>query len=151
MTNDIVALIDFYEREKQIDREKVIEALQYAFISAYRKNVTGSEKIETLRADIEPKKGDVTMFASLTVVADDDHVERPRFLIEPFRPLRYEGTIADQQGDGDARNFVSDADATEGLADSLAHKPASSGNELSGRRAEGGRSPFHQERALHGT
>jgi len=76
MTNDIVALIDFYEREKQIDREKVIEALQYAFISAYRKNVNGSEKIETLRADIEPKKGDVTMFASLTVVADDDHVDQ---------------------------------------------------------------------------
>ena len=76
MTNDIVALIDFYEREKQIDREKVIEALQYAFISAYRKNVNGSEKIEILRADIEPKKGDVTMFASLTVVADDDHVDQ---------------------------------------------------------------------------
>ena len=76
MTNDIVALIDFYEREKQIDRDKVIAALQYAFVSAYRKNVRGSEKIEILRAQIEPKKGDVTMFATLSVVADDDHLDQ---------------------------------------------------------------------------
>lgn len=76
MTTDIVALIDFYEREKQIDREKVVAALEFAFVSAYRKNVPGSEKIETLRAQIEPKKGDVTMFATLSVVADDDHLDQ---------------------------------------------------------------------------
>ena len=76
MTTDIVALIDFYEREKQIDREKVVAALEYAFVSAYRKNVPGSEKIENLRAQIEPKKGDVTMFATLSVVADDDHLDQ---------------------------------------------------------------------------
>ena len=76
MTNDIVALIDYYEREKEIDREKVVESLQYAFISAYRKNVPGSEKIEELRADIDPKEGDITMLAKLTVVADDDHVDQ---------------------------------------------------------------------------
>jgi len=76
MTNDIVALIDFYEREKQIDRDKVVAALQFAFVSAYRKNVRGSEKIEELRAEIEPKKGDVTMFATLTVVADDDYLDQ---------------------------------------------------------------------------
>jgi len=76
MTNDIVALIDFYEREKQIDRDKVIAALQYAFVSAYRKNVRGSDAIETLRAEIEPKKGDVSMFASLSVVADDDYLDQ---------------------------------------------------------------------------
>ena len=76
MTNDIVALIDFYEREKQIDREKVIGALEYAFVSAYRKNVRGSENIEKLRAVIEPKKGDVTMLATLTVVEDGDVLEQ---------------------------------------------------------------------------
>jgi len=36
MTNDIVALIDYYEKEKGIDRDKVVAALQYAFMSAYR-------------------------------------------------------------------------------------------------------------------
>ena len=76
MTNDIIALIDYYEREKQIDREKVVDALEFAFVSAYRKNITGSEKIEKLRAEIEPKKGDITMLATLTVVADDDVLDQ---------------------------------------------------------------------------
>ena len=50
MTNDIVALIEYYEKEKGIDREKVVAALEFAFISAYRKMVPGADAIETLRA-----------------------------------------------------------------------------------------------------
>ena len=33
MTNDLVALIEFYEKEKSIEREKVVEALENAFLS----------------------------------------------------------------------------------------------------------------------
>ncbi len=76
MTNDIVALIDFYEREKELERERVIEALEFAFISAYRKMVPGADKIEKLRAEIDTKKGETKIFASLLVVADDDHVDK---------------------------------------------------------------------------
>lgn len=76
MTNDIVALIDYYEKEKGIDRDKVLAALQFAFISAYRKMVPGSEKIEELRAAIDTKKGDTTIFASLVTVEDADYVDQ---------------------------------------------------------------------------
>jgi len=76
MTNDIVALIDYYEKEKGIDREKVLAALEFAFISAYRKMVPGADAIETLRADVDTKKGDTIIYASLEVVADDDHVDK---------------------------------------------------------------------------
>lgn len=76
MTNDIVALIDFYEREKAIDRERVKGALEYAFLSAYRKMVPGAERIEELRAEIDTKKGDTRIFATLSVVADDDYVDQ---------------------------------------------------------------------------
>ncbi len=76
MTNDIVALIDFYEREKAIDRERVKGALEYAFLSAYRKMVAGAEKIEELRAEIDMKKGDTRIFATLSVVADDDYIDQ---------------------------------------------------------------------------
>jgi len=76
MTNDIVALIDFYEKEKGIDREKVVEALESAFASAYRKMVPGGEDIETLRATIDTRKGETKIFASLKVVADDDHQDK---------------------------------------------------------------------------
>lgn len=76
MTTDIVALIEFYEKEKAIDRERVVEALEYAFCSAYRKMVPGADAIENLRADINEKKGDTRIFASLEVVADDDYVDK---------------------------------------------------------------------------
>ena len=76
MTNDIVALIDFYEKEKGIAREKVLAALEYAFLSAYRKMVPGSDKIESLRVDIDTRKGDADIYATLTVVADDDYVDK---------------------------------------------------------------------------
>jgi N utilization substance protein A len=76
MTTDIVALIEFYEKEKSIDRERVVEALEFAFCSAYRKMVPGADAIETLHAEINEKKGDTRIFASLEVVANDDYVDK---------------------------------------------------------------------------
>ncbi|MGJ8671750.1 transcription termination factor NusA [Rubritalea sp.] len=76
MTNDIVALIDYYEKEKGIDRDKVLAALQFAFLSAYRKMVPGSDNIEELRAAIDTKKGDATIFATLQVVADGEQMDQ---------------------------------------------------------------------------
>ena len=73
MTNDIVALIEYYEKEKGIDRDKVVAALEFAFISAYRKMVPGADAIEVLRADVNLRKGETRIFASLTVVADEDY------------------------------------------------------------------------------
>ena len=76
MTNDIVALIEYYEKEKGIDRDKVVAALEFAFISAYRKMVPGADAIETLRAAVDTKKGETKIYACLTVVADDDHADK---------------------------------------------------------------------------
>jgi N utilization substance protein A len=76
MTNDIVALIDYYEKEKGIDRDKVVAALEYAFISAYRKMVPGADAIETLRADVNTKKGETRIFAVLTAVADEEYKDK---------------------------------------------------------------------------
>lgn len=76
MTNDIVALIEYYEKEKGIDRDKVVAALEFAFISAYRKMVPGAEAIETLRADVNTKKGETRIFASLTVCADEEYKDK---------------------------------------------------------------------------
>jgi transcription termination/antitermination protein NusA len=76
MTNDIVALIDYYEKEKGIDRDKVVAALEYAFISAYRKMVPGADAIEVLRAEVDTKKGETRIHATLRVVADDDYVDK---------------------------------------------------------------------------
>ena len=97
MTNDIVALIDYYEKEKGIDRDKVVAALEYAFISAYRKMVPGAEAIETLRADVNTKKGETRIWASLSVVADDDYADKfnevPLKLAEKKKPGSVIGDI----------------------------------------------------------
>jgi N utilization substance protein A len=76
MTNDIVALIEYYEKEKGIDREKVVAALEFAFISAYRKMVPGADAIETLRAAVDTKKGETKIYAVLTVVPDEEHTDK---------------------------------------------------------------------------
>ena len=76
MTNDLVALIEFYEKEKSIEREKVVEALENAFLSAYRGMVPGAEDIEELRAEVDTKHGETRIFATLRVVADDDHQDK---------------------------------------------------------------------------
>ena len=72
MTNDIVALIEYYEKEKGIDRQKVVEALEFAFVSAYRRMVPGAEAIETMRAEVDTRKGETRIFASLEIVPDEE-------------------------------------------------------------------------------
>jgi N utilization substance protein A len=76
MTNDIVALIEYYEKEKGIERIKIVSALEFSFVSAYRKMVPGADAIEVLRAEVDTKKGTTKIFASLNVVDDDDHQDK---------------------------------------------------------------------------
>lgn len=76
MTNDITALVDFYEREKELPREKILNALEHAFLSAYRKMVPGAEHIQDLFCEIDPHKGRVRIFAEVVVVADGDVVDK---------------------------------------------------------------------------
>ena len=76
MTNDIKALIDYYEREKGLSREKILLALESAFLSAYRKMVPGSGSINYLRAEINVDKGKVRIFADLEVVPDEDYSDK---------------------------------------------------------------------------
>ena len=76
MTNDIKALIDYYEREKGLSREKILLALESAFLSAYRKMVPGSGSINYLRAEINVDKGKVRIFADLEVVPDEEYADK---------------------------------------------------------------------------
>lgn len=76
MTNDIKALIDYYEREKGLSREKILLALESAFLSAYRKMVPGSGSINYLRAEINVDKGKVRIIADLEVVPDEEYSDK---------------------------------------------------------------------------
>ncbi len=75
MTSDIAALVDFYVREKELPRERVLQALESAFLTAYRKMVPGSEQIQQIFADINTQKGIVRIKAIMTVVPDGEVVD----------------------------------------------------------------------------
>jgi N utilization substance protein A len=45
-------------------------------MSAYRKMVAGAEAIEEMRADVNTRKGDTRIFATLTAVDDDDYQDK---------------------------------------------------------------------------
>lgn len=76
MNNDIAALVDYYNMDKGIERKRVTEALEFAFLSAYRKMVPGSESIEELRAAIDEKRGETRIYAVLNVVEDGDYKDK---------------------------------------------------------------------------
>lgn len=71
-TTDITALIDYYVREKDLTRERVIQALEASFLTAYAKMVPGSDRIRNIRAVINTQKGTVKIKADMTVVNDDE-------------------------------------------------------------------------------
>ncbi len=97
MTNDIKALIDYYEREKGLSREKILIALESAFLSAYRKMVPGANHINSLRAEINVDKGKVRIVADLEVVEDEAYTDKfnqiPMSLALKLNPTAVAGDI----------------------------------------------------------
>ncbi len=80
-STDITALIDYYVREKELTRERVIQALEASFITAYAKMVPGAERIEGLRAVINTQKGTVKIKTDMIVTPDEE-------LTDPFNQIK---------------------------------------------------------------
>ncbi len=62
MISELKALFDFYEKEKGIDRGKMVEALSQALLAASKKSIGPARE---LRIDINPDKGTIKAFAKL--------------------------------------------------------------------------------------
>ena len=71
MTSELLALFEYYEKEKGIDRETMVEAVESALLSASRKSVIG--RARELEVKIDPKKGSIKAFAHLLAVEDVEH------------------------------------------------------------------------------
>ncbi|MEN9285585.1 MAG: transcription termination/antitermination protein NusA [Verrucomicrobiota bacterium] len=67
MTSELLAVFDYYEREKGIPREKMVEALESAILTAARKVIGPARE---LRIDIDPVKGTIRAIAKLMVVEE---------------------------------------------------------------------------------
>lgn len=65
MNSEIIAGLDYLEREKGIKRDVLLEAIQNAILSASRRSVGPARE---MRIDINPKTGDIRALAKLIVV-----------------------------------------------------------------------------------
>ena len=65
MISELKALFDYYEKEKGIDRGKMVEALSQALLAASKKSIGPARE---LRIDIDPDKGTIRAWAKLLAV-----------------------------------------------------------------------------------
>jgi N utilization substance protein A len=65
MNSEILAGLDFFERDRGIKREVLLEAMNTALLAAARKAVGPARD---LRVEIDPKSGEIKAYAKLTVV-----------------------------------------------------------------------------------
>jgi N utilization substance protein A len=65
MISELKALFDYYEKEKGIDRHKMVEALSQALLAASKKSIGPARE---LRIDIDPEKGTIKAWAKLLAV-----------------------------------------------------------------------------------
>lgn len=82
MTNELLALFEYYEKEKGIQRETMVEALENALLSASKKSIGPARE---LRISIDPDKGHIRALATLLV---KDRVENPYDEIDIFTARR---------------------------------------------------------------
>jgi N utilization substance protein A len=71
MISELKALFDYYETEKGIDRDKMVEALSQALLAASKKSIGPARE---LRIDIDPHKGTIKAWAKLLAA---ETVENP--------------------------------------------------------------------------
>ena len=67
MTSELLALFEYYEKEKGIDRSTMIEALESALLAASRKSIGPARGLEI---HIDPNTGNIKATASLVVVEE---------------------------------------------------------------------------------
>lgn len=73
MSNQLFEAIDYLEKEKGINKEVLLEALEAALISAYKKNFKSASNV---RVDLDVNEGKMRVYARKTVVEEvEDHQE----------------------------------------------------------------------------
>jgi transcription termination/antitermination protein NusA len=82
MTNELLSLFEYYEVEKGIRRDVIVDALQTAVLSALRKKIGPARE---LRIAVDAEKGTIKAYSTLIVV---DRVNNPYEEIDIFTARR---------------------------------------------------------------
>ena len=69
MNKEFIQAIEDLEKEKHISKEILLEAIESALVSAYKKNYGTSQNV---RVDIDQDTGDINVYMRMDVVDDDD-------------------------------------------------------------------------------
>jgi transcription termination/antitermination protein NusA len=93
MNSELIAMLDYLERERGIRREMLIDAIASALLAASKKNFTSGTR--ELRIDIDPKGGAIRAMAKLIVV---DKIVNPHdeVLISKARAVKPDAEIGEE-------------------------------------------------------
>ena len=69
MNKEFIRAIEDLEKEKRISKEILLEAIESALVSAYKKNYGTSQNV---RVDINEETGDINVYMRMDVVADEE-------------------------------------------------------------------------------
>lgn len=92
MTSELQALFDYYEKEKGIDRETMIDAVSSALLSASKRSIGPARE---LRIDINPEKGGIRALAKLIVV-EEVHKPYEELDLATARRVKADAALGDE-------------------------------------------------------
>ena len=92
MNSDLLAVLDYMEREKGIKREVLLDAVSSALLTAAKKSVGPARD---LRVTIDPKSGEITAHANLFVVEDVRNIH-DEILLSRARKIKPDANAGDQ-------------------------------------------------------
>lgn len=92
MNADLIAVLEFWEREKGISRDKVLSAVHESLLSAAKKAIGPARE---LRVAIDQKTGDIRAFAKL-VVSEKAISKHDQITVFDARRLKPEAQIGDE-------------------------------------------------------
>ena len=67
MNKEFIRAIEDLEKEKRISKEILLEAIESALVSAYKKNYGTSQNV---RVDINEETGDINVYMRMDVVSE---------------------------------------------------------------------------------
>ena len=92
MNAELLAGLEFWEREKGVSRETLMAAVQEALLSAAKKAVGPARE---LRVEMDPKTGDIRAFAKL-IVADKVISQHDQISVFDARRIKADSKVGDE-------------------------------------------------------
>lgn len=92
MNNELVNILNYMEKERKIDRETLIQAVEYALLSASRKSVG---PVNDLRIEIDRKTCDIRAFAKAEVVKEVTRKDNSQVSLEKAQHIKPDAKIGD--------------------------------------------------------